>query len=38
MLGHADVATTQIYTHVAPRRLREVHQRFHPRDSRRPRP
>ena len=38
MLGHADVATTQIYTHVAPRRLREVHQRFHPRDAGRSRP
>ena len=38
MLGHADVATTQIYTHVAPRRLREIHRRFHPRDGGRSRP
>jgi integrase/recombinase XerD len=31
LLGHADIGTTQVYTHVAPARLREVHRRFHPR-------
>lgn len=31
LLGHADLATTQIYTHVEMDRLREVHRRFHPR-------
>ena len=31
MLGHADIATTQVYTHVDPSRLRAIHKRFHPR-------
>jgi integrase/recombinase XerD len=31
MLGHADIATTQIYTHVDQRRLRDTHKKFHPR-------
>jgi integrase/recombinase XerD len=31
LLGHADVATTQIYTHVDDVRLKSVHKRFHPR-------
>ena len=31
LLGHASISTTEIYTHVAGNRLREVHRKFHPR-------
>jgi len=31
LLGHASISTTEVYTHVAGNRLREVHRKFHPR-------
>ena len=35
MLGHADLGTTEIYTHVSPDHLREAHAKAHPRGMRR---
>jgi integrase/recombinase XerD len=31
LLGHANISTTEIYTHVAGNRLRDIHKKFHPR-------
>jgi hypothetical protein len=34
LLGHADIATTQVYTHVALGHLKDVHRKHHPRAAR----
>jgi integrase/recombinase XerD len=31
LLGHANISTTEVYTHVTGARLRDIHRKFHPR-------
>jgi integrase/recombinase XerD len=35
LLGHANISTTEVYTHVTSSRLRDIHKKFHPRHDRR---
>jgi integrase/recombinase XerD len=35
LLGHSDISTTQIYTHVTPAHLQVLHQKHHPRSKKR---
>jgi integrase/recombinase XerD len=34
LLGHANISTTEVYTHITASRLRDIHRRFHPRHER----